>query len=69
MIHWKVVPGLTRWTVVLPDLTIMKIGDTLSYASSDAGVTVNLATAKLSDGHAEGDTIATIETDHDMRQC
>ena len=39
--------------------------DTLSYASSDAGVTVNLATAKLLDGHAEGDTITTIETDHD----
>ena len=39
--------------------------DTLSYASSDAGVTVNLATASLSGGHAEGDTIATVETDHD----
>ena len=40
-------------------------GDTLSYASSDAGVRVNLATAKVSGGHAEGDTIATVETDHD----
>ena len=41
-------------------------GDTLSYASSDARVIVNLATARLSEGHAEGDTITTIETDHDM---
>ena len=40
-------------------------GDTLSYASSDAGVTVNLATAKASGGHAAGDIIATVETDHD----
>ena len=40
--------------------------DTLSYASSDAGVNVNLATARLSGGHADGDTIATVETDHDM---
>ena len=29
------------------------------------GVIVNLATARLSGGHAEGDTITTIETDHD----
>ena len=42
-----------------------EVGDTLSYASSDAGVTVNLTTAKVSGGHAEGDTIATVETDHD----
>ena len=40
-------------------------GDTLSYASSDAGVRVNLGTANVSLGHAEGDTIATVETDHD----
>ena len=31
--------------------------DTLSYASSDAGVTVNLATLMFSGGHAEGDEI------------
>ena len=30
-----------------------EVGDTLSYASSDAGVTVNLTTAKVSGGHAE----------------
>ena len=35
--------------------------NTLSYASSNAGVTVNLATASASGGHAEGDTIATYE--------
>ncbi len=40
-------------------------GDTLSYAHSDAGVHVNLATARVSGGHADGDTIATVETDHD----
>ena len=40
-------------------------GDTLSYASSDARVRVNLGTANVFDGHAEGDTIATVETDHD----
>ena len=39
--------------------------DILSYASSDAGVTVNLTTAKVSGGHAAGDIIATVETDHD----
>ncbi len=40
--------------------------DTLSYASSDARVTVNLATAAASGGHASGDTIDTQEEDHDM---
>ena len=35
--------------------------NTLSYASSDAGVTVNLMTASASGGHAQGDTIATYE--------
>ena len=39
--------------------------DTLSYASSDAGVTVNLTTATVSGGHAMGDSIETQETDHD----
>ena len=31
--------------------------DTLSYASSDAGVSVNLASSRVSGGHAEGDEI------------
>ena len=35
--------------------------NTLSYAMSDAGVTVNLMTASASGGHAAGDTIATYE--------
>ena len=35
--------------------------NTLSYAGSDAGVTVNLATASASGGHAEGDDIETYE--------
>ena len=35
--------------------------NTLSYASSNAGVTVNLATASASGGHATGDTIVTYE--------
>ena len=33
--------------------------NTLSYAGSDAGVTVNLATASASGGHAQGDEIET----------
>ena len=37
--------------------------DVLSYAGSDAGVTVNLATASASGGHADGDTITTFEVD------
>ena len=35
--------------------------NTLSYASSDAGVTVNLASATASGGHAQDDTIVTYE--------
>ena len=35
--------------------------NTLSYAGSDAGVTVNLTTASASGGHATGDTIVTYE--------
>lgn len=35
--------------------------DTLSYASSNAGVTVNLATGATSGGHALGDTFTSIE--------
>ena len=35
--------------------------NTLSYAGSDAGVTVNLATASASGGHADGDEIETYE--------
>ncbi len=37
--------------------------NTLSYADSDAGVTVNLASASASGGHAEGDDIETYEFD------
>ena len=37
--------------------------DTLSYATSDASVTVNLTTASVSGGHATGDTIETFEAD------
>ena len=37
--------------------------NTLSYASSDAGVTVNLVTATASGGHADGDEIETYEFD------
>ena len=40
--------------------------NTLSYAGSDAGVAVNLATASVSGGHAQGDEIAVIDdVDHD----
>ena len=39
--------------------------DVLSYASSDAGVTVHLTSGSVYGGHADGDTIATVETDHD----
>ena len=39
------------------------IADVLSYAGSDAAVTVNLATASASGGHATGDTIATFEVE------
>ena len=35
--------------------------DTASYISSDAGVSVNLATETASGGHAEGDTLSGIE--------
>ncbi len=35
--------------------------NTLSYASSDAGVSINLMTASASGGHATGDTIETYE--------
>ena len=40
--------------------------NTLSYASSDAGVAVNLKNAIVSGGHAQGDEIAvTDDVDHD----
>ena len=40
--------------------------NTLSYAGSNAGVSVNLTTAKVSGGHAQGDEIAVYEdVDHD----
>ena len=44
------------------------VSDTLSYASSSAGVTVNLVTSTASGGDAEGDEIKTFEVenyDHD----
>ena len=42
------------------------VADTLSYASSDAGVTVNLATLMFSGGHAQGDEDrGAMEHDHD----
>ena len=40
--------------------------DVLSYAGSDAGVTVNLATASASGGHADGDTIVTFEVETEV---
>ena len=40
--------------------------NTLSYAGSDAGVMVNLATVSVSGGHAEGDDIETYEYTDDM---
>ena len=42
------------------------LDDWLSYASSDAGVTVNLDRARTAGGHADDDEIVTIEEDHDM---
>ena len=48
-------------------VTVTTAGDangqanTLSYADSDAGVTVNLVTASASGGHADGDDIETYE--------
>ena len=51
--------------VVRADTQATDLMDTLSYASSDAGVTVNLTTSNVSGGHADGDTLATVNTDHD----
>ena len=42
---------------------VRSMADVLSYAGSDAGVTVNLATASASGGHATGDTIVTFEVE------
>ena len=39
--------------------------NTLSYAKSTSGVTVNLKEAKVSGGHASGDKIETVRHDHD----
>ena len=39
------------------------LSDTLSYASSSAGVTVNLSTSSASGGDAEGDEIETFDVD------
>ena len=41
------------------------LADTLSYAMSDAGVSVNLAARSASGGHAQGDTIISFEHNHD----
>ena len=38
--------------------------DTLSYETSDAAVTVNLASARVSGGHAQGDEIITFADEH-----
>ena len=47
-------------------LGVDTVADTLSYASSDAGVTVNLATLLFAGGHAEGDEDrGATEYDHD----
>ena len=43
------------------DLTPNTQTNTLSYAGSDAGVTVNLASSTASGGHADGDEIETYE--------
>ena len=45
----------------IEDATVNTQVNTLSYASSDAGVTVNLVTATASGGHAQGDEIETYE--------
>ena len=56
------------WTAAIPTVMVRADGNqvnseanTLSYAMSDAGVTVNLMTASASGGHATDDTIATYE--------
>ena len=62
MIRWKAAQALTNWTAVM----MKPERNTLSYAGSDAGVAVNLATVSVSGGHAEGDEIAvTDDVDHD----
>ncbi len=52
--------GLTRATAE-DETTANTQANTLSYAGSDAGVTVNLVTSTASGGHAEGDEIETYE--------
>ena len=47
------------------DTSDTDVGDTLSYASSEGAVTINLATLSFSGGDAEGDEIETFEYDHD----
>ena len=47
------------------DTVVNDRADTLSYRSSSAGVTVNLATARVSGGHATGDEIETFDVDYD----
>ena len=52
--------GLTRATAD-DETTANTQANTLSYAGSDAGVTINLARASASGGHADGDEIETYE--------
>jgi len=53
------VDGTIPPAMMLGDLAVQ--GDTVSYVSSNAGVTVNLATGAASGGFAEGDTLQGIE--------
>ena len=52
-------------TAIGADAGDTDISDTLSYRSSSAGVTVNLATASASGGDATGDEIETFDVDYD----
>ena len=70
MIPWKAAPALMRWmaaTTGVDDADGRNSQvNTLSYAGSDAGVTVNLARSTASGGHAQGDEIETYEYLDDM---
>ena len=68
MIPLKAAPALMKWMAakaVLDDAVNTET-NTLSYASSDAGVTVDLASSTASGGHAQGDEIETYEYNDDM---
>ena len=56
---------LTELNALLTGTGDADISDTLSYRSSSAGVTVNLATATASGGDATGDEIETFDVDYD----